>query len=182
MMQRVRRAEESILKGFPAQLPSCTGEGTRQYPHRLDRLSLNPKMVMHRKMSGVVENDSESDNLNNLSASGVNFTPSTSPRISRFRKGMSPLGPAPKLPAESSSGSSEDEEGEEDEDILISPQEAHHRTAEEDAQRLNAEVDRHDIDIFTPNDASGPIESPFSKPGAQGVQQEIGSETRAAVF
>lgn len=182
MMQRVRRAEESILKGFPAQLPSCTGEGTRKYPHRLDRLSLNPKMVMHRKMSGVVENDSESDNLNNLSASGVNFTPSTSPRISRFRKGMSPLGPAPKLPAESSSGSSEDEEGEEDEDILISPQEAHHRTAEEHAQPLNAEVDRHDIDIFTPNDASGPIESPFSKPGAQGVQQEIESETRAAVF
>ena len=91
-------------------------------------------------------------------------------KLSRFRKGMSPLGPAPKLPTVSSSGSSEDEE---DEDILISPQEAHRRTAAEDAQPFGAEQDHHETDIFTPNDASGPIESPFSEPG---VQQAVATE------
>ena len=174
MMLRVRRAEESILKGYPAQLPSSTCEGVRKSPHRLDRLSLNPKMVMHRKISGVVENDSESDNLNNMSASGVSFTPSTSPKLSRFRKGMSPLGPAPKLSAGSSSGSSDDEQGEQEDehcedDILISPQEMDHRAVAENATHFGAEDSRHETDIVSPNDASGPIESPFSEPAVQGM-------------
>ena len=173
-MLRVRRAEESILKGYPAQLPSSTCEGVRKSPHRLDRLSLNPKMVMHRKISGVVENDSESDNLNNMSASGVSFTPSTSPKLSRFRKGMSPLGPAPKLSAGSSSGSSDDEQGEQEDehcedDILISPQEMDHRAVAENATHFGAEDSRHETDIVSPNDASGPIESPFSEPAVQGM-------------
>jgi hypothetical protein len=167
MMQRVRRAEESILRGFPAQMSSHSGEGTKKTPHRLDRLSLNPKMVMHRK-SGVIENDSES--INNLSASGVNFTPSTSPKLSRFAKSMSPLGPAPKLPTGSSSGSSEDEE---DEDILISPQEAPRRTAE-DAPPFGAEESHRETDILAGNDASGPIESPFGEPAIQ--QQALATE------
>ena len=164
MMRRVSRAEESILKGYPTYPPTNLGEDARKLPHRLDRLSLNPKMVMHRKVSRMIENDSESDNLNNMS-SKVNFSPSVSPKFSRFRKEMSPLGSSPKIPPESSSGSSDDEEVE---DILISPQEATGRTVNQ-APAFAADEGHQDNDIFSPNDTSGPMESPFSEPAIQGM-------------
>jgi len=151
MMRRVNRAEESVLKGLPTYLPA-SGEDPRKAPQRLDKLLLNPKMVIHRK-SNLGDNDSEvSDNLNN----NVHLNNSSS-FLSRFQRAKSPLGMELKAPAVSSSGSSDDEGGD-DEELLISP---HHPTAV-----TGMEEDKM-TDIFTPNDAPGPIESPFSEPAIQ---------------
>ena len=165
MMRRVNRAEESVMRGFPTYLPA-SGEDARRAPHRLDKLLLNPKMVMNRKSNlGTVDNDSESDNLNNSLNNTTSF-------LSKFRRAKSPLGAEPKIPPLSSSGSSDDEAEEADEDLLISPQEQPPATMELDKVATN---------IFTPNDAPGPIESPFSEPTIRGAEAPAGDDLMLGV-
>lgn len=114
MMRRVQRAEESLMKGIPTYLPTKLIEPNKQMNltgnQRANISSPRSKMIVRRKVGAfqpmLVDDDSESDNLNN---SRGNLTP----KYSRFRR--NPYVPftasIPKLPPESSSGSSSDEEG-----------------------------------------------------------------------
>lgn len=114
MMRRVQRAEESLMKGIPTYLPTKLIEPNKQMNltrnKRANISSPRSKMIVRRKVGAfqpmLVDDDSESDNLNN---SRGNLTP----KYSRFRR--NPYVPftasIPTLPPESSSGSSSDEEG-----------------------------------------------------------------------
>ena len=123
MMSRVRRAEESILKGIPTYLPQESPLPMSHVKRKgFDAPSTKPGMIVHRRLTGrdilfVDNDDSESDNLNNSRAN-------MSPKFSRFRKKayVSLAASMPRLPPESSSASSSDEEGGENDDDFQEPE------------------------------------------------------------
>eukprot|EP00889_Picochlorum_renovo_P000423 jgi/Picre1/27453/NNA_000420.t1 len=96
MMRRVQRAEESLMKGIPTYLPSKLIEPNKQMNltgnKRNSIGSPRSKMIVRRKVGAfqpiLVDDDSESDNLNN---SRGNFTPKSSSGSSSDEDGLSDL-------------------------------------------------------------------------------------------
>lgn len=173
MIRRVRRAEESLLKGIPTYLPTSLHDargGHKRWSGAMGAIS--SKMVVHRKLQAqhiFMDDDSESDNLNNSTANAL-------PRFSRFRKPeyVSVAANLPRLPLESSSASSSDDEGDqsdalEDYDLFVSP--ATGPTTNGGKVKPNISFAYKNVEtteaIFNPADepvspdAPQPIESPF---------------------
>ncbi|WPT13593.1 Histone-lysine N-methyltransferase ATX2 [Picochlorum sp. SENEW3] len=179
MMRRVQRAEESLMKGIPTYLPSKLIEPNKQMNltgnKRNSIGSPRSKMIVRRKVGAfqpiLVDDDSESDNLNN---SRGNFTP----KYSRFRRSnpyMPLTASIPKLPPESSSGSSSDEDGLSDLEKQqvyrpfiqpggkVKPQ-AHEACIFPDSESIVPPKSPEEPRMVAPDHALEPIESPFGGP------------------
>ena len=168
MVRRVRRAEESLVRGIPTYLPPSDSKGFDSFKRRSGAMGgVSSKMVVHMKSKQILpDDDSESDNLNNSRAH-------TTPKFSRFRKTpfVSLASTLPKLPPESSSASSSDE-GEqsdplEEPELVVSPK--MHPIASGGKVKPNTSLELKDTNnaIFDPTDdpiapnGPQPIESPF---------------------
>ena len=170
MIRRVRRAEESIVRGIPTYLPMSGSRGLDSYNRRSGGMAgVSPKVGAQRQSKqGFMDDDSESDNLNNSRAN-------TTRNFSRFRKTkyVSLASALPKLPPESSSASSSDEGEQSDHldepELVISPRiqqvgmggkvKPNMSLGLKDSETNNAIFNPAD-DPIAPN-APEPIESPF---------------------
>lgn len=181
LIQRVRRAEESITRGIPTYLPAFAHDtkGMESFKRRSGGMGgVDSKMVVRHKIQPtqlLLGDDSESDNLNNSRANTI-------PKYSRFRqtKYVSLAATLPKLPPESSSASSSDEEDEQsgpfdEPERVISPRmqpiskggkiKPSVSPTFKDSETNNAIFNPAD-DNVAPN-APQPIESPFGDQEAQ---------------